>query len=238
MIEKDLAYIRNYFSDIDFQEENHTYTWRNRPIKESVSSVIKNFCEPFQAETVALQMCSQNKQLATKLVGQWKDTAAQACHKGTDIHLFAEQYFYNKNIKPKTVYEAAIIKFYNWLPQHILPVFSELKMVHQKFLFAGTADIVLYNTRNNTYVIADWKTNKDLDKNYKEKKLLSPFQDLLDSPYNKYQLQLSMYQLMLEQCNLKVSERVLLWLKDNGTIDVRPTRDLTLPLDQWLTEYY
>lgn len=238
MIEKDLAYIRDYFSGIDFQEENHTYTWRNKPIKESVSSVIKNFCEPFQAETVALQMCNQDKALATGLINQWKDTAQQACHKGTNIHLFAEQYFYNRKTQPKTAYEVAIAKFYNWLPDYIEPVFSELQMVHQKFLFAGTADIILYNKRNNTYVIADWKTNKDLDKNYKEKKLLQPFDGLLDSPYNKYQLQLSMYQLMFEQCNVKVSERVLLWLRDNGTINMRPTKDLTLPLNQWLTEYY
>jgi hypothetical protein len=66
------------------------------------------------------------------------------------------------------------------------------------------------------YITGDYKTNEDLFKNYKEKKLLEPFDFLLDCPYNHYQIQLSLYQILLEQTNFFVSERWLIYLEADG----------------------
>ena len=76
-------------------------------------------------------------------------------------------------------------------------------------------------------LIPTHNTNEDLFKNYKGKTLLEPFEDLLDSPYNKYQLQLSMYQLLFEQCGFEVESRRIIWLKPNGTFEIFKTKDYT-----------
>ena len=124
-------------------------------------------------------------------------------------------------------FEEAIVNFWNDLPSTVIPVVMELQMYHKEYMFAGTADILLYNTVTNTFIIGDYKTNKDLFKNYKGKTLLSPFKNLLDNPYNKYQLQLSFYQLLLEQTGFKVSSRKLIWLKPDGTYLLYNTDDYT-----------
>ena len=85
-------------------------------------------------------------------------------------------------------------------------------------------------------LIPTHNTNEDLFKNYKGKTLLSPFEDLLDSPYNKYQLQLSMYQLLFEQCGFEVESRRIIWLKPNGTYENFKTEDLTQKLLKELTK--
>ena len=85
-------------------------------------------------------------------------------------------------------------------------------------------------------LIPTHNTNEDLFKNYKGKKLLAPFEDLLDSPYNKYQLQLSMYQLLFEQCGYEVESRRIIWLKPNGTYENFKTEDLTQELLKELTK--
>lgn len=85
-------------------------------------------------------------------------------------------------------------------------------------------------------LIPTHNTNIDLFKNYKGKTLLAPFDNLLDSPYNKYQLQLSMYQLLFEQCGFEVESRRIIWLKPNGTYENFKTEDLTQKLLKELTK--
>ena len=84
-------------------------------------------------------------------------------------------------------------------------------------------------------LIPTHNTNEDLFKNYKGKTLLEPFSNLLDSPFNKYQLQLSMYQLLFEQCGYEVESRRIIWLKPNGVYENFKTEDLTQELLKELT---
>lgn len=75
-------------------------------------------------------------------------------------------------------------------------------------------------------------TNKDLFKNFKEKKLLPPFETLLDNDFNKYQIQLSLYQILFEQTGYKVSERIIVWLKPDGECIMYDAEDLTDKLEE------
>ena len=120
------------------------------------------------------------------------------------------------------------------MPEHILPVTAELRMYHFKHLFAGTADVLLFDTKNQTYIIADYKTNKDLNKNFRNKTMLAPFNNLLDSPLNHYQIQLSYYQILLEQIGVKVSRRIIVWLDLEGNYQMIDTEDLTDKLKEIL----
>lgn len=78
--------------------------------------------------------------------------------------------------------------------------------------------------------IVTHNTNQDLFKNYKGKKMLKPFNNLLDNPYNKYQLQLSLYQILFEQTGYEIESRALVWIKPNGTYEVYKTEDYTKQL--------
>jgi len=109
-------------------------------------------------------------------------------------------------------------------------------MYHFKHLFAGTADIILFDTKTQTYIIADYKTNKDLLKNYKGKTMLGPFSHLLDNPLNHYAIQLSYYQLLLEQVGVKVSKRIIIWLGLDGNYQLFNTEDVTDILKQQLKD--
>lgn len=98
--------------------------------------------------------------------------------------------------------------------------------------FAGTFDMLYYfkhpsDDTKSGLIILDYKTNKDLYKNFNENKLLSPFEEYLDCPFSHYILQLSAYQIPLEDIGLKVIGRRIIWLKEDGNYEKFNTPDVT-----------
>lgn len=219
--------INDYFKGLEFEEETHKYLFNSKPIKVSVSGVISNYYEKFDSEFFAQKVADRDGKTKEEVLQEWKDIAKQGTDLGSRVHLFGEFYPFDRTMVPKDGYEEAIVKFWNNLPEHIVPIMMELRMVHKEYLFAGTADILLYNTKTDTFIIGDYKTNKDLFKNFKGKKMLGPFRELLDCSFNKYQLQLSYYQLLFEQLGLKVSGRKLIWLLPNGNYEMYDLTDYT-----------
>lgn len=82
-------------------------------------------------------------------------------------------------------------------------------------------------------LIPTHNTNKDLFKNFKGKKLKAPFNDLLDSPFGKYNIQLSMYQILFELTGYEVEERFIIWLKPDATYELFHTADLKDRINQY-----
>lgn len=141
--------------------------------------------------------------------------------------------------------EAAVSKFYeDMLDNHnVWPVMPEAKVYtgyNDTFKlrndYCGTFDM-LFASRGKDGVIrpflADWKTNKSLVNEYNRaygKMLLEPFGDMTDEPMSIYTLQLSAYSLALEQLGYKMTHRVIVWLKDDGTYEKIPVKDVTQDL--------
>lgn len=211
------ADILEFFKDLGFKEDGHKYTLDTLTLKFSVSGLIKKYKYPTNWKKV-LKESAEKQGLTEKEVSEGWDKAAKiGCDIGNKAHSFGELYPFNRDIEPKTGFDKAIQKFWNDLPDYIVPFLLEVKMYHKGFLFAGTADILLYNTRTGKIIIGDYKTNKDLFKNYKGQKMQGPFSHLLCCPFNHYQLQLSFYQILLEQIpGIEVAGRKLIWLKPNG----------------------
>jgi hypothetical protein len=226
--------ILSFFKDLDFNEKHHQYFVKGERIKLSVSGIIKKFVEPFDTEKISRRVAAKRGVNQDEVFKEWDNAKNKACKKGTKVHLFGELYPLNRHLKPRNKFEEAVVKFWNDVPSTIIPVVMELQMYHKDFMFAGTADILMYNTVTDTFIIGDYKTNKDLFKNYQGKKMLSPFGDLLDCPYNKYQLQLSFYQILFEQLGLKVSSRKLIWLRPTGQYELYNTEDYTGILKDYL----
>jgi len=233
-MEKLKIQILEYFKGLEFKENNHKYFFKSKPIKISVSGLIKNYYKPFDSHNISLRIAERDKISQKEVLKSWDNEATKGKNKGNKAHLFGEVYPFNRHIEPTDKLEEAIVKFWDDLPKHIIPVIMELQMFHKEFMFAGTADILLYNTITNTFIIGDYKTNKDLFKNFNKQKLLSPFNNLLDCSFNKYQLQLSYYQILFEQTGFKVSSRKLIWLLDDGTYNMYDMDDYTQILKEEL----
>jgi len=227
--------IVNYFSDLTFEEIHHKYYLNNNPINYSVSHLLKHFAKEFDAEAISKQLSQKTGVPQDYYKKDWKSTSQKAKILGTETHLFAEQYLEDRTIKPQTELQKAVVKFWQELPTYIVPILSECKMYHKDYLFAGTSDLILYNTKSNGLIIADYKTNKDLFKNYKGEKMYNPFSNLLDNSFNKYQLQLSFYQLLLEQAtSIKVIDRKIIHLKNDSNYIMYSTKDYTKELSEEL----
>lgn len=215
------------FSNLTFEEKEHRYFVEGKPIKTSVSGLISEFYEHFNAQAIAPFSAKKLGMTTEEVLKQWADINQESRDRGHRVHNFGELYQFNRSLKPSCPQEEAIVAFWESLPDHIISVAAELRMYHFKHLFAGTADIILFNTKTQTYIIADYKTNKDLFKNYKGKTMTGPFSHFLDNPLNHYVIQLSYYQLLLEQVGIKVEKRVIVWLGLDGKFSTIDTDDVT-----------
>ena len=141
--------------------------------------------------------------------------------------------------------EEAAATFYEELPDSLFPILAETKVYNENLGYSGTFDLLMYydatidgkDDKNSGLCVMDWKTNKDLYKNFKEEKLLAPFQDLLDMPLSIYKLQLSLYQICLEKIGLKTIARRIMWLLPNGTYDKIPLESYTKQLEEELVKH-
>lgn len=229
-MEKLFEEITAKFNKLSFNEERHEYTVDTVKLDGSVSSRIDKFVDKVDFHAIAYQMAKVYNMPPEDIISQWDKERDDACDTGNRVHLFGEKYPYDRTMIPSCGQEKAVVKFWNDLPPHIVPACLELRMYHLFYMFAGTSDILLYNTIDKVFIIADYKTNKDLFKNYKKKNLKFPFQRLLDSPFNKYQIQLSFYQLLFEQTGYKVASRKIVWLLKTGEYVMYDTEDLTKEL--------
>jgi hypothetical protein len=222
--------VLGYFSNLDFNSEKHSYKYRDRTLS-SVSSIIKKYVEPVDfvqiAKFVAIRETKLRGYKVTQamILQEWEDKKNNACNQGNKAHSFGE--IYEKGKVPNNNFEKAIVAFWDSIPDYIYPFLFELQMFSEELGIAGTADIILYNSKTRKFIIADYKTNEDLFKNHKGKKLMKPFDFLLDSPFGKYTIQLSLYQYLFEQIgfDFQVESRKIVWLKPDGTFEIFNTQD-------------
>ena len=93
------------------------------------------------------------------------------------------------------------------------------------------------DSETHTYLVTNklivtHNTNASLVNDFNQKKnntLLYPFNSFVDQPESIYTIQLSLYQLGIEQLGYNVVDRKLLWLKEDGLyekIDVQDVKEL------------
>lgn len=221
--------IKEFFGDLQFVESTHTYTVDGKVLP-SVSTKIEQYYKQFDSDTISKNYARKHETSQELVLAEWKRVADEACVRGHKAHEFGELYAFDRTIEPTTPLEESIVTFWNKLPDYIVPGIMELQMYHKKYMYSGTGDIVLFNKKKKSFILGDYKTNKDLFKNFQEQKMLGVFSDLLDHPYNHYQVQLSYYQILLEQLGIPITQRFILWLRDDGTYQFYNTYDLTVKL--------
>lgn len=135
---------------------------------------------------------------------------------------------------PSCPKQEAVCRFYEDIAKAttIYPVLAETRvymgvndMFRLKQKFAGTFDMLFaYKSRRNEWelMIYDFKTNSALANDVSRalnKRMLPPFDDLIDENFGHYTLQLSAYELALRQLGYKIADRKLIWLKNDGNYE-------------------
>lgn len=222
--------VLDFFKDLIFDEPTHTYMVHGQPFR-SVSKTIETVAIKTDFVPIAEAIAKRDGGTAEQILQGWADHNKAAIDRGHKTHSFAEGNLAN----PTTGLERAVVKFWQELDRGRYKVVGkEVRMYHKNHIYAGTSDLVLYDTQLGEYIIADYKTNADLFKNFKGQLLKAPFSELLDNPYNKYQIQLSLYQILLEQVCNPISERWVIWLTEEGNYSLLKTYDLTNRVREWL----
>lgn len=236
-VKQEVSGIKKFFGKLQFEEESHTYSVEDTPLT-SVSATIHQYCNEFDTEGAAAHVARRSGMSPEAVIEMWEQKKNYACSKGHKVHLFGEKYTFDRSTPHTTEedilpFEKAVVKFWGELPEHIVPAMVELQMYAVKYGIAGTADIILYDTIRKGFIIADYKTNENLFKNY-NKKLKAPFNHMIEMPFTKYQLQLSYYQTLFELSGHKVLDRRIIWLLPDGTYKMYATDDYTKILKEEL----
>jgi hypothetical protein len=221
-IEREREKVKEIFKDLVFNEKAHSYFVGNRQYI-SVSTQLKKFYIPFDDIEIAPHSAAKwnrnhpfkPKKNAADLLAEWKAIADEACDRGHRVHLFGENYPVFKEVT--CIQEEAIVQYYNDLNPKYVVFFLELQMYSPELNYSGTGDIILWNNETGKISIRDWKTNKDLHNNFKEQKMLEPFEDMLDCPLSHYYLQLNLYKMLIENMtDLEVEDMEIIWLKETN----------------------
>ena len=142
------------------------------------------------------------------------------------------KYIKDKNwLIPTRPKEESALKFWQNFPQDMWVVLPETKLYSginpdkPKFKedFGGTMDLLMYYKNPNDdsksgLVLGDWKTNGNLYKEFSratKKMMFPPFQEYFEENLSAYTIQLSCYQIPLEDRGYKVLGRRIIWLKDD-----------------------
>jgi GTP cyclohydrolase II len=222
--------LKSTFSDLIFDESKHLY-YLDGVNFISVSKKVEAHAPKFNTEEMlplsAAKASREEKREVTvhELRHKWQTINRTACDLGHQTHDFMENYTGIE--KPRTPQEEAGVKFFHDMSKEYEVIFREIRMYSRRFKYAGTEDLILIHKQTGRVTVADYKTNGDLFKNYKGQTLYKPFDSLLNCPYNKYQLQLSYYEIMLEEAGLEVDDRMLIYLKADATYKLFNTWDYT-----------
>ena len=233
------------FSDIKFLEEGHQYFIGEQEYI-PVSNVIKEYEPVVDWDQKAADYAAKWRKKKEDVQRDWKLNNLKSTISGTRTHCFGESYTnllighpeliceqnkpqyikeYNTMV-PTYPKEEAVVKFYNELSGNLHPVGAEFKLSTQYIQdvrhICGTCDLLFYNSEMDGYVIGDWKTNKTLIKEYSRTygiMMEGVMSKYYDEPLSHYILQFNIYQRLLESIGIKIIDRMLLWLKDDGTYE-------------------
>lgn len=263
----DLILLEDSFSHIKFFDKNHTYTINNKPAKESVSGLLKAFEKPFESQKIAGYVAERDQKSVEQVLSEWEFAKNYSCHKGSEFHLFVENYFnrkqttinidslknfYNKNkkfFKEETSIDdyykelAHLIKnflnFYDWWKKDHILIKSEFVVGDEESGICGTIDNLSYNKKTKELVIFDYKTNKEIKKkNPRDETFLKPINYLSHCEYIKYSLQLNLYQYIIEKnSQFKVPKSYIVWVANKQNYELIETLHLQKEAKMLLEEY-
>ena len=204
---------------ISFIEEGHRYFIDGREGYTSTTTVVHDWFEPFDADSVIQKMMSSVRWEKSKYFGmsadeikkQWSDKGENAAMLGTLLHERIE-YFYNDwpwtDVRGKDGVENTRVEFeqferFNELivaKKGYVPYRTEWCVFDNDHRISGSIDMIFQVSADDpdTLMIYDWKRTAKLKKSNAFQCGKAPLEHLPDCNYWHYALQLNIYRHILE----------------------------------------
>ena len=211
---------------LSFIEEDHQYFMKDKSgvitsDYPSVSKVVKNYYEEFDAQKMSGIMSKGDTVVQQELLSSWREKGEYAANMGSRVHYFLEKFLietynnskevrepiFNCNDQQIKISEKMILagKSFVGLMQERKAVLldTELVLGDCSLGYVGQPDKVwLVENKQGTdygFLITDWKTNNP--ENFKSqrftKKMLAPFDALDSTALGHYYIQLPLYARLL-----------------------------------------
>ena len=96
--EEYLKELNKAFGDFKFYEENHTYTYKGKPISIGATGLIEQYTQDFDAQAVAERVAERDNKSVQEILDEWKNKNKTACYKGHLGHLYAQSLWNKENV--------------------------------------------------------------------------------------------------------------------------------------------
>jgi len=226
--EEYLKELNKAFGDFKFFEEDHHYEYKGKRVGVSVTRLIEEYTQDFDAETIAEKVAIRDGKTIQEVLDEWKEKNEWSCEKGHLGHCYAqdtwEQLFPSpiwfddeeKRIAINRICNQAD-NFYNDYNDRFELVANELVVGSCDFDIASAIDALFINKLTGGLVLVDYKTNSDIHKNEKYAKSMKvPLSHLKDNTITHYAIQLSIYKYLVEKyTNLKIKEFFIVYMSEN-----------------------
>lgn len=230
-----LAKELSVFNRITFVEKNHSYLVDGQPTNSpSVTRLLKKFKKEFDKDTAAARVAKRMRVSTKQVLADWELNNLYSTTIGSMLHKYIENFYCNKRVEFEGMFsdkldfakKKEIVENFPKLVNHFQNFYNEnshLICIKNEFVMGdiddtkicGMADLLVYNDKENTIEILDFKTNKKIG-HTKYGNLLYPFEDLCEGQINEYTIQLNTYQYFVEKyTNIKINKRKIIWINSN-----------------------
>ena len=227
--EECLKELNRAFDDFKFYKENHTYTYKGKPISIGATGLIEQYTQEFDAETIAEKVAIKSGKKRQEVLDEWQYKNDFSKAKGSTCHEFAQSLWsgekWREDLFDKSQeYANAVIKIglqatnfkldYQDRLEHLA---DEYVIGSEEYNLASAIDHLFINKLTGGLVLVDYKTNSDIHKNERyAKNMKVPLTHLKDTTLNHYAIQLSIYKYLVEKyTNLKIEEMFIVWFSEN-----------------------
>lgn len=197
--------------EITFTEEDHKYKSFINGLQinyVSGTTFLGKFFPQFDPTGIITARCAKKEGITVEEIKErWAAKGRESTRLGTRLHELCEDIILGRNVRntPENIVESNRFKNGQKLAtqlKHSIDVLGVEKIVFSHRLptpIAGTIDLFGRSKKDGSYLILDWKTNKEIEKDNKYKKFcLAPIQHIPDTSLHHYALQLSLYQYLLK----------------------------------------
>ena len=198
-----LKVLNNTFSDFKFYAEDHHYEFKGQRINKSVTALISDYSNEFNAEEIAEKVAILDNKTIKEVLDEWNYKNQFACNKGTNGHNFAQSLWSGELYQPiefdnteafkianNAIYKQAE-KFYNDYQARLEHLADEFVVGSEEYDIASAIDHLFINKLTGELILVDYKTNSDIHKSEKYAKYMKiPLNNLKDYTLNHYYIQL------------------------------------------------
>ena len=195
--------------DISFVEEGHKYFLTDVPSPISVTTLIGQYFNKFDADQVLTKMFNSPNWPESKYFGMeaseikkmWEKNGTEASELGTKLHHRIEKFFNQvEDTEGESIEFKYFLEFYRQfqaMNPEVKPYRTEWLVYDKKLSLAGSVDMLFENSKGELLIL-DWKRSKSIDKSNRFQKGKGIMSHLDDCNFNKYSLQLNVYRRLIE----------------------------------------